>query len=75
MPDMSTKQEGLDMSQDPSLVTLEETLLWVHQEPWQQQLILKYGNTISLKEATYKTTRYEMALFLLVFERIPDTLW
>jgi len=42
--------------------TLEESLLWVHQEPWQQHLMLKYGNTIC---ATYKTTRYELPLFFI----------
>ena len=25
----------------------ETTLLWVHQEAWQQELLVKYGNTIS----------------------------
>ena len=43
----------------------EMTLLWVHQEPWQQQLMTKYGNTIALMEATYKTTRYELPLFFI----------
>ena len=41
------------------------TLLWVHQEAWQQQLMAKYGNTITLMDAIYKTTRYELALFLV----------
>ena len=39
------------------------TLLWVYQEPWQQQLMVKYGNIISLMDATYKTTRYDLPLF------------
>ena len=43
----------------------ETTLLWVHQEPWQQQLMTKYGNTIALMDATYKTTRYELPLFFI----------
>ena len=41
------------------------TLLWVHQEVWQQQLMAKYGNTIALMDATYKTTRYELPLFFI----------
>lgn len=41
---------------------LEESLLWVHQEPWQQDLMIKYGNVISLMDATYKTTRYNYDL-------------
>ena len=42
-----------------------QTLLYVHQEPWQQQLLRRYGNTISLMDATYKTTKYELALFFV----------
>ena len=43
----------------------ETTLLWVHQEAWQQELMLKYGNTMSLMDATYKTTRYDLPLFFI----------
>ena len=43
-----------------------QTLLYVHQEPWQQDLLKRYGNTISLMDATYKTTKYELALFLML---------
>ena len=43
----------------------QQSLLWVHQEPWQQQLMLKYGNIISLMDATYKTTRYDLPLFFI----------
>ncbi len=64
-PRVVLKQEGLDKSLDPTLVTLDETILWVHQEPWQQELLLKYGNTISLMDATYKTTRYDLPLFFV----------
>ena len=41
------------------------SFLFIHQDPWQQQLLSKYGNTISLLDATYKTTKYELPLFLL----------
>jgi len=30
----------------------ENTLLWLHQEPWQQLLMTMYGNTISLTQYT-----------------------
>ena len=40
-------------------------MLCVHQEPWQQQLMLEYGNTISLMDATYKTTCYDLPLFFI----------
>ena len=43
----------------------EDTLLWIHQEKWQQELLTKYGNDISLIDATYKTTKYELPLFFL----------
>ena len=43
----------------------EQTLLWVHQEQWQQQLMLTYGNTMCLMDATYKTTRYDLPLFFI----------
>lgn len=33
-------------------------LLYVHQEKWQQRLLVKYGNAMSLLDATYKTTHY-----------------
>ena len=39
--------------------------LFVHQEGWQQQLLVKYGNTMTLLDATYKTTKYSLPLFLL----------
>ena len=46
-------------------------LLFVHQEKWQQDLLVKYGNQISLLDATYKTTKYALSLF---FVQILDIL-
>ena len=43
----------------------EQPLLWIHQEAWQQELMLNYGNIMTLIDATYKTTRYELPLFFL----------
>jgi len=43
----------------------EQTLLWVHQSNWQKQLLARYGNTISLIDAIYKTTQYDLALFFI----------
>ena len=40
-------------------------MLWVHQEDWQKDLMCKYGNCISLIDATYKTTRYDLPLFFV----------
>ena len=42
-----------------------QTLLVVHQENWQKEMLAKYGNTLALLDATYKTTRYDLALFFL----------
>ena len=41
------------------------SFLFVHQEPWQQRLLVRYGNIIALLDATYKTTKYSLPLFLL----------
>lgn len=42
-----------------------QSLLWVHQEGWQKELLCKYGNYISLIDATYKTMQYDLPLFLV----------
>ena len=42
-----------------------QTLLYIHQEEWQQELLQKYGNTIALIDATYRTTKYEIPLFFI----------
>ena len=43
----------------------EQTLLWIHQSKWQQELLARYGNTTNLIDATYKTTKYDLALFFI----------
>ena len=40
-------------------------LFYVHQEQWQQQLLRRYGNTVILIDATYKTTKYELPMFFV----------
>ena len=42
-----------------------KNFLFVHQEEWQQKLLLKYGSDLALLDATYKTTKYAMPLFFL----------
>lgn len=32
---------------------------------WQQDLLLRYGNTITMIDATYKTTKYDLPLFFV----------
>ena len=41
------------------------SFLFVHQEPWQQRLLVQYGNDLVLLDATYKTTKYSLPLFFL----------
>ena len=43
----------------------EQTLLLVLQEEWQKHILERYGNTISLIDATYKTTQYDLPLFFI----------
>ena len=43
----------------------EQTFLWVHQTQWQKEMLAKYGNTMTLLDATYKTTLYDLALFFV----------
>lgn len=42
-----------------------QTFLYVHQTQWQKDLLQRYGNNMSLIDATYKTTRYDLALFFI----------
>ena len=42
-----------------------QTFLYIHQTQWQKKLLERYGNNISLIDATYKTTRYDLALFFV----------
>ena len=53
----------------------EQTLLWIHQSKWQQELLARYGNTINLIDATYKTTKYDLALFFIVSKPMWVILW
>lgn len=43
-------------------------MLYVYQEQWQQQLLRRYGNTIVLMDATYKTTKYELPMFFVTIK-------
>ena len=43
----------------------KQPLLWVHQTDWQKDILHRYGNTMSMLDATYKTTCYELALFFV----------
>lgn len=43
----------------------ESKFMFVHQEEWQQRLLLRYGSELVLMDATYKTTRYPIPLFFM----------
>ncbi|KXJ14505.1 hypothetical protein AC249_AIPGENE21615 [Exaiptasia diaphana] len=53
------------MFKDTQEATYKDQLLYVHQEKWQRDLLLKYGGEICLLDATYKTTKYAVPLFFL----------
>ena len=60
---------GVDDDDDSELLgttdACTQSFLWIHQEKWQRDLLVRFGNTITLIDATYKTTKYEIALFFL----------
>ena len=67
-PYKEMKQEHSDctlVTADDQQAEFSQTLLYVHQEQWQQQLLRRYGNTIVLIDATYKTTKYELPMFFV----------
>ena len=51
---------------------MSQSLLFVHQTPSQQQLLHRYGNYLTLMDATYKTTKYDLPLFMLAVKTNID---
>lgn len=49
-----------------------EGLMFIHQTKWQQRLLNRYGNELSLLDATYRTTKYALPLFFLVVKSNVD---
>ena len=48
----------------------------MHQEKWQTELLMRYGNSNVLMDATYKTTKYEIPLFFIsVKQMLVTVLW
>lgn len=43
-----------------------DNFLFIHQEEWQRRLMKLYGNTVTLLDATYRTTKYSLPLFMVV---------
>ena len=66
---LTSQHGGADFTSAPEnsgdAQQLEQTFLWVHQTQWQKEMLAKYGNTMTLLDATYKTTMYDLALFFV----------
>ena len=58
-------QDNHEGTTDDQQEFFSQTLLYVHQEHWQQELLRRYGNTIVLIDAIYKTTKYELPMFFV----------
>ena len=47
--------------------------LWVHQQQWQKELMCNYRKSITLIDATYKTTQYDLPLCLSAYVQMWAT--
>ena len=65
--DTDSEQEDEEM-----VKTSTKGLLFVHQTRDQRRLLERYGNELSMLDATYKTTRYSLPLFFLVVKTNVD---
>lgn len=63
------KEEDLD---EEIVQTVADGLLFVHQTSYQKNLLQRYGNEITLLDATYKTTKYSLPLFFLAVKTNVD---
>ena len=50
----------------------ESRLIFVHQTKFQSRLLERYGNSVGLLDATYKTTKYLLPLFFVVVKTNVD---
>ena len=57
--------EENDLADSSHEEDFHQSLLWVHQTQWQKAMLSKYGNTMTMIDATYKTTKYDVPLFFL----------
>ena len=58
------------LKDDTEFPEFQQKLLWVHQTKWQGEMLVKYGNTMTLIDATYKTTLYDVPLFFVTVRSI-----
>lgn len=45
--------------------SLETPTVFIHQSAWQQRMMCRYGNLVTLIDATYNTNVYNLPLFML----------
>ena len=60
----STDAEGNNDETDENCARTD--LLFAHQTTWQKKLMIRYGNEITLLDATYKTMRYELPVYFFL---------
>lgn len=67
-------KSGSESEQDDEEMVKTSTkgLLFVHQTKDQRRLLERYGNEISMLDATYKTTKYSLPLFFVVVKTNVD---
>ena len=70
--DSSKEEDEDDADADEIVKTTAKGLLFVHQTKYQQRLMKRYGNEITLLDATYKTTKYSLPLFFVVIKTNVD---
>ena len=70
--DDSSRSDGEEDDEDIILKTPTKGLLFAHQTKDQRRLLERYGNEISMLDATYKTTKYSLPLFFVVVKTNVD---
>jgi hypothetical protein len=60
-----TEDSDFEDQHTPDMTTSQETFLFIHQNKQQQHLLERYGDMVLL-DATYRTTKYALPLFLVV---------
>lgn len=68
----TTDDSKMPSDETPTTVSIDKSLLFVHQTAWQKRLLARYGNELCLFDATYKTTRFAVPLFFLVVKTNAD---
>lgn len=61
----ASEDSDLDDKDSQEMTLTQETFLFIHQNVQQQELLKRYGDMVLL-DATYRTTKYALPLFLVV---------